>query len=571
MKKAASIFITIVSISLLILLFFWQRFEFQYFDVLFSFVVCVEILLLFVNSALNQIFEEKENKNFSLQDFFEEGLEDEKTSPKKAEEPEKQSMEGVVAEVFENLQTIQAMANLLCVDENQVSQNLAAQMILKKVWKIKDTIARQTSGLRDGVRENDILLQLTRSVSLQKKVANRISIGIYARDGADNCSLILRLILQSYGFFVRILEHSQEALFAVEDGLIQMLIVLPKSEDDDCFELCRTVRKKYTVLEFPILLIADRHSSYLLEKNFEGQINDFLLRPFDVSALVRRIQILENYRNLWQEKQEILKSEKEKTAFLYFVTHNVNTPLTVLLNEIQSLREEFEVFAEDAALDGAATFDEAATLDGATALERTAEAETGWQKLSAKIQSIEDCAGQINIIVQNVLDSYKISDGRYLVNPKVIYLEKFIAGENRFLLQKARTKNQQVEVEINLPDPKVFCDENSLKGIYVNLLDNAIKYTLPGGSIKISVDATEDRIFLRIIDNGVGVPKEKQPLLFRRFAGIGSKTESSEKSVGLGLYVVSEICKLNGLELEYSENTDAPTGSVFTVIFKRLG
>lgn len=41
--------------------------------------------------------------------------------------------------------------------------------------------------------------------------------------------------------------------------------------------------------------------------------------------------------------------------------------------------------------------------------------------------------------------------------------------------------------------------------------------------------------------------------------------------MGLGLYVVNEICKLNGLELEYSENTAEPSGSVFTVIFKRLG
>ncbi len=569
MKKTASIIINIISISLLILLFFWHKVEFKHFDLLFNFVVCAEILLLFVNSAVNLIFEENENKNFSIQDFFDEGLEVKKASLKKLDEPEKQGLEGVVSEIFEHLQTIQVMANLLedykNTEPQEVSHDLAVQMILKKVWKIKDTIARQTRSLGGEVQENDILLQLTRSVSLQKKVANRISIGIYSREGADNYSLILRLILQSYGFFVRILEHSQEALFAVEDGLIQMLIVSPKSEDDDCFCLCQTVRKKYSVLEFPILLIADRHSSYLLEKNFEGQINDFLLRPFDVSALVRRIQILENYRNLWQEKQEILKSEKEKTAFLYFVTHNVNTPLTVLLNEIQSLKEDFE------------PFENTARIEGGTEPEHELETENQGEnqrllaKLPAKIQNIEDCAGQINIIIQNVLDSYRISDGRYLVNPTVISLEKFIAGENKFLLQKARTKNQQVDVEINFSNPRVFCDENSLKGIYVNLLDNAIKYTLPGGRIKISVDAVEDRIFLRIADNGVGVPKEKQPLLFKRFAGIGSKTEKTEQSVGLGLYVVNEICKLNGLELEYSENTAEPSGSVFTVIFKRLG
>ena len=100
MKKTASIIINIISISLLILLFFWHKVEFKHFDLLFNFVVCAEILLLFVNSAVNLIFEENENKNFSIQDFFDEGLEVKKASLKKLDEPEKQGLEGVVSEIF---------------------------------------------------------------------------------------------------------------------------------------------------------------------------------------------------------------------------------------------------------------------------------------------------------------------------------------------------------------------------------------------------------------------------------------------------------------------------------------
>lgn len=385
--------------------------------------------------------------------------------------------------------------------------------------------------------EKEILLQLVQNVPIKKDIETEISIGIFG--GANSYNLTLRLVLQTYGFFVRILENHEETLFAIEDNLIQMLIISPESENDEAFCLCKAIREKYAVLEFPVLLLVDKYSSYLMEKIFEGHINDFLVRPVDISAVLARIQILENHRKLWLEKQELLKSEKEKSAFLYFVTHNVNTPLTVLLNEIQKMQENAKISSNE--------------------------------NLLPEIQNLYDCAAQINIIIQNVLNSYRISDGRYLVNQKIINLKTFLAEENKFLVQKAKRKNQNFEFECSLQNPCVFCDENSLKGVYANLVDNAIKYTLCKGNIKVKIDENDENIFLRVIDDGEGIPEEKRPLLFNRFAAIGSKLGKNEKSVGLGLYVVSEICKLNGLGLEYAENQDDVSGSVFTVIFKRLG
>ena len=118
--------------------------------------------------------------------------------------------------------------------------------------------------------------------------------------------------------------------------------------------------------------------------------------------------------------------------------------------------------------------------------------------------------------------------------------------------------------------PRVFCDVNSLKGIYTNLVDNAIKYTQFTGHIKSQISNDKDYIYLKIIDDGQGIPKEKQVVLFDRFANIGSKPTWTEKSVGLGLYVVNEICKLNNLVLEYTENTLSDSGSVFTIRFPKI-
>lgn len=537
MKRNLSILASVFSVILLIFLFFCYKIETEYFEIIFYSIICAEILIIVLGFMFDSIFEEKENRTDSLQDFFLDTLEDEKSSVKKNEKEKKQSGETNLNEISQYLQSIQAMAGILSEPLEDNTQIAAARLITKNIYLIKDLIGQKTCSADQQISEKDILLQLVQNVPVKENVENKISIGIYGEVNSYN--LTLRLVLQSYGFFVRILERSQKALFAVEDNLIQMLIISPESENDEAFYLCKTIRRKNAVLEFPILMLVNKYNSYLMEKNSEGQINDFLVRPFDISALLERIQILENYRNLWLEKQELLKSEKEKSAFLYFVTHNVNTPLTVLLNEIQKLQE-------------------------------TAKNEKN-ENLLSKIQSICDCSGQINIIIQNVLNSYRISDGHYLVNPKIINLEEFLLEENKFLVQKAKRKNQTFEFECNLQNPRVFCDENSLKGIYANLVDNAIKYTLPEGNIKVRIDAGEENIFLRVIDDGVGIPEEKRQLLFKRFAGIGSKYGKNEYSVGLGLYVVNEISKLNGLELEYAENPEALGGSVFTVIFKRLG
>ena len=85
MKKNLSILVSVFSVILLIFLFFWHEFESEYFEIVFYSVVCIEILITVLGFMLNSIFEEKENKTDSLQDFFSDTLEGEKSAVKKTE------------------------------------------------------------------------------------------------------------------------------------------------------------------------------------------------------------------------------------------------------------------------------------------------------------------------------------------------------------------------------------------------------------------------------------------------------------------------------------------------------
>lgn len=541
MKKLTNLIISLISIFMLVFLFvYYNIFPSSFKTVFIFFVIFISILILYNYLISFGVYSESEKETF--QDFLipanslpetKKNIFSEKKSKKNI------TLDKIINEILYPLQIIETSANYILSSCENEGQKVSANLIQKNIHTIKEIIGEKIYSVNelDIISGENIIPLEVQNISLKEDFLQKISIGIFGTINSE--TLTLRLILQSYGFFTKIIDTQQEALSSIEDCLIQILIVMPESENDGVFSLCLKIRGKFTLLDFPVLAVVNKYRSHLVKKCFESQINDFLVRPFDVSALIAKIHILCDYRQLYMEKQELVKSEKEKRAFLYFVTHNVNTPLTVLLNEIEKIRLLNEKGNS--------------VIDGET------------------LGNIYESSRQINIIIQNVLNSYKISDGKYLVSPKILNLKTVAEKENIFLKRKSSGKNQEFIFEVSVENPRVFCDENSLKGIYVNLVDNAVKYTPTGGKIKIIINADETSVYLSVCDNGQGIPKERQAVLFNRFASIGTKTDLGEKSVGLGLFVTGELCSLNNISLSYSENLSENSGSIFTLKFPKVG
>ena len=540
-KKFKNLIISNISIVILIIVMASYALFPSVFKFVFYIGLTFTILMILYANLLRE--ENLEKSEYPLMPEFS-FSERENLPVKKTEKKLSVSFESVSNHILYSLQMIETALNILVPpnETQEKSQDSILKFIRKNIFEIKKVITLKLYNLDSASEEQESFLEPDIDIQVDSKITQDISIGIFGV--ADKEKLNLRLILQSYGFFVKIYNSAQETLSSIEENLIQMLIILPESENDASFMLCSKIREKFTLLDFPILLITKPFLNFFAEKNYKPQVNDFLTRPFDVSSLITKIQIFSDQRKLFLEKEELVKSEKEKRIFLYFVTHNVNTPLTVLLNEIETLSQ-------------------------------ISDSESGGtnenEKILETVKNISESANQINIIIQNVLNSCKISDGKFMVKPKILNLENFVQKENKFLKNKALHKNQNFTVECSDKSLSVFCDENSLKGIYTNLCDNAIKYTFQGGNINVRIDSDGEFVYLKIIDDGQGIPKEKRENLFNRFSKIGSKPTGNENSVGLGLYVVRELCSLNNVEIKYSENTSAKTGSIFTLVFQKIG
>jgi len=131
------------------------------------------------------------------------------------------------------------------------------------------------------------------------------------------------------------------------------------------------------------------------------------------------------------------------------------------------------------------------------------------------------------------------------------------------MLLLAEDKRIKVARETGTP-VFVMGDRARLKQVVVNLLDNAVKYTLPGGSVHMRVLASGPSAVLEVADTGVGIPKEAIPLLFERFFRVDRDRSSGEAGAGLGLAIVKSICGAHGGRVEVES---APgSGSRFRVI-----
>jgi heavy metal sensor kinase len=89
-----------------------------------------------------------------------------------------------------------------------------------------------------------------------------------------------------------------------------------------------------------------------------------------------------------------------------------------------------------------------------------------------------------------------------------------------------------------------------LKQVVVNLLDNAIKYTPPGGAIRLHLRAESDKAILEVVDNGIGIPAVALPQLFQRFFRVDGARTREVGGAGLGLAIVKSICIAHGGQVE---------------------
>jgi two-component system, OmpR family, phosphate regulon sensor histidine kinase PhoR len=130
------------------------------------------------------------------------------------------------------------------------------------------------------------------------------------------------------------------------------------------------------------------------------------------------------------------------------------------------------------------------------------------------------------------------------------------------LLQPAaRKKDHRLSVEVPPELPPVAGDPDYLERAVANLLENAVKYTPPGGTVRVSAASEGDWVVVEVTDNGIGIPAIDLPRIFERFYRVDRSRSREMGGTGLGLSIVKHVVQAHGGSVEVSSRPGA--GSCF--------
>lgn len=148
---------------------------------------------------------------------------------------------------------------------------------------------------------------------------------------------------------------------------------------------------------------------------------------------------------------------------------------------------------------------------------------------------------RLSRLIDELLNLSKIEDRKTVPNIQLLKIKDLI--QRSVAILKSRAQEKDITISVSLPEniPLVPCDSDLISQVLINLIDNSISYTQPGGEIQIRAAAGEDELKVDVQDNGIGIPPESLSRVFERFYRVDKARSREQGGTGLGLSIVKHI------------------------------
>jgi PAS domain S-box-containing protein len=296
-------------------------------------------------------------------------------------------------------------------------------------------------------------------------------------------------------------------------------------------------------------------------RDSDGRINNFIGTKEDITKRVETEHELEKYRNELEllvknrtaeldaankKLNEEFKKEKEYEVMLQYSLDKEKELSELKTNFISTVSHEFRTPL-------------AAILSSAELIQRYGK---GWseEKKEEHIERIKKTVDYLTKLLEDVILLSRSESGKALLNPQMIELEDFC----KEIIEEAKSNaNEKHSFRFHfLAEKKRYrLDPKLMKYIIINLLSNAFKYSPDGGVVELLVNSQNNDITLSVSDEGIGIPDEDQPGLFKTFFRANNAEEISGS--GLGLSIVKNAVEQHKGEVVY--DSVLGKGTVFKV------
>jgi signal transduction histidine kinase len=186
------------------------------------------------------------------------------------------------------------------------------------------------------------------------------------------------------------------------------------------------------------------------------------------------------------------------------------------------------------------------------------------EKIREYGEYIETESSRLTQLINNILDFSKIESGRKTYQFELANVEELIGETLRTFDVQLKQQGFGIIFETpRSPLPQAFVDHDALTQAFLNLLDNAVKYSGDAKQLYVRLGQKGEFLTLSVTDHGIGISKEEQAKIFEKFYRVGTGLVHDVKGNGLGLSLVTHIVKAHGGSV--SVESDPGRGSTFTI------
>ncbi|MEI6311038.1 MAG: HAMP domain-containing sensor histidine kinase [Bacteroidota bacterium] len=173
---------------------------------------------------------------------------------------------------------------------------------------------------------------------------------------------------------------------------------------------------------------------------------------------------------------------------------------------------------------------------------------------------------RLESLVENILIATKFENDTYGFVKEEIDLS-YILQMVQLKFEAYNKKDIKIEFDI-APQINMMGDKIGIMSVFVNLIENALKYSPEQTTIKVSLVTQESMCVFTVADEGVGISNEEKNKIFDKFYRVGNEETRNTKGTGLGLYIVNNIVKYHGGTIKIKDNI--PQGTIFIISFNLL-
>ena len=312
----------------------------------------------------------------------------------------------------------------------------------------------------------------------------------------------------------------------------------------DGFTLIERIRDDEALRHIPVIVITSRQDEEAVDRAFDAGANSFVAKPLVWPSLQRQVRYVWrahiNERELRDAKEQAERAVRLKSSFMSVINHELRTPLTHIIGFAEVLQME---------TDG--------PLGSPTYVDYVNEIAGAGRRLLGNIT-------EVILLSRALAGEIELEEGEYqiasLLNDVLVDVDPVV-----------RSHNAEISVEQMGDDCRIRCDLNLLGRCLIALIDNAVKFSPDGGTVRVDVELTQDgTVAIRVTDHGPGMTPAQIADCFEPFVQSDMSFRRSAEGIGLGLTLVRSLIELHGGTLALESLLGAGTRATVTLPVSRV-